>query len=77
LVPAWQRRAAAVTGGVLLFALVLVLELLQQFIPGRTSDLTTPFVYALAWIGAWSLLRADTGVAGGVARTPVRAYGRR
>jgi ABC-type uncharacterized transport system permease subunit len=56
LSPPWNRRMLAWLAGALLFGAVLALEIVQQFIPGRVPDMTTPFVYVVVWVAVWAVL---------------------
>ena len=46
-------RRAAVGGGALVFAVVMAVEWVQGFLPGRTPDVTDALVAASAWLFAW------------------------
>ena len=54
----FYRTPAA--GAALVFLGVLVINLLQQFIPGRYPDITDVIVATAAWLIAWHLLRHRT-----------------
>jgi len=53
------RGAAPFVGGALVFGFVLALEWLQQSIPGRYPDVTTPILAVLAWSAPWVLRSID------------------
>lgn len=47
------RFPLALLGGLLVFALALLIELLQQFIPGRNPDITDAMIASAGWFLAW------------------------
>lgn len=47
------RFSLALKGGVLVFSLAVLIEVLQQFIPGRKPDITDAMVAAAGWFLAW------------------------
>lgn len=66
------RVEAAVYGGLALVVLVFSLEWYQQYIPGRSGDITTVIIVGAAWIWMWaSAARARTQL---IAESSVGSY---
>jgi hypothetical protein len=55
------RRAAAI-GAVLVFSAVMALEWVQQFLPGRSPDVTDALIALSAWLLAWWGISGSAGV---------------
>ncbi len=56
-----EPRRAAVIGAVLIFSGVLALEWVQQFLPGRSPDVTDALIALSAWLLAWWGISGSAG----------------
>jgi len=50
---AFEPRRAAMVGAVLVFSGAMTLEWLQQYLPGRSPDVTDALIAVSAWLVAW------------------------
>ena len=53
LVAGSHRQLVALSGAIAIFFMVFTLEWGQQFIPGRSADITDAIIAALAWLAPW------------------------
>lgn len=53
MTPRYRRVPVALFGGIGVFALTFALEYAQQFVPGRTADITDVLLYVSGWLVAW------------------------
>ena len=68
----WFRKTlpAAAVGAALIGGAQFALEYAQQWIPGRTGDLTAALIAAAAWLAAWRLMPAAPAPDPATARQP-------
>ena len=59
-----EPRRAAVVGAVLVFSGAMALEWAQQYIPGRSPDVTDALIAVCAWLLAWLGISRSGGEAG-------------
>ena len=48
-----HRKSVAISGALAVFMMVFALEWKQQFIPGRSADVTDAIIAAAAWLAPW------------------------